>query len=63
VQLVETRCGKKYGVRMLGVHWRRAHGGALKSLVALMLVVQDQEGNIWPYVRTKQISSPKTDRS
>jgi hypothetical protein len=43
------------------VHWRRAPGGALDSLVASMVVVPDQKGGIWQYVRTEQIIGPMTD--
>jgi hypothetical protein len=63
MELVRARDGRKSVAQLLGVHWRRTLVGVLKSLVAGMLVVPDQEGNNCPYLRTKQISSPRTDRS
>ena len=63
MKLERARCGRKSVAQLLGVHWRRTLIGVLKSLVAGMLVVRDQGGNNCAYLRTKQMSSPETDRS
>jgi hypothetical protein len=58
---VRARWKRKSRAQVKWVHWRRAHVGALVSLVASVVVVPDQKGGIWQYVRTEQIIGPMTD--
>jgi hypothetical protein len=61
VKQEKTRWREDCGARVYRVHWRRALGGTLISLVALIEVVWDQKGDVLTCVPTKRICGLMAD--